>query len=56
MTIENAKFRKPVVPGDQLELTATKIKSKANVWKFEGIGRVNGQVTTEATFSIAIVG
>ena len=56
MTIENAKFRKPVVPGDQLELTATKIKSMANVWKFEGIGRVNGQVTTEATFSIAIVG
>lgn len=56
MTIENAKFRVPVTPGDQLELTTTKLRSKANVWKFEGIARVNGQTVAEATFSIAIVG
>ena len=56
MTIENAKFRVPVIPGDQLELTTTKLRSKANVWKFEGIARVNGQTVAEATFSIAIVG
>jgi len=56
MTIENAKFRVPVTPGDQLELTTTKLRSKSNVWKFEGIARVNGQTVAEATFSIAIVG
>jgi len=56
MTIENAKFRKPVIPGDQLEFTTTKLRSKANVWKFEGIARVDGQISAEATFSIAIVG
>lgn len=56
MTIENAKFRKPVVPGDSMVMTTTKIKAKSNVWKFSGVAKVDGQITTEATFSIAIVG
>jgi 3-hydroxyacyl-[acyl-carrier-protein] dehydratase len=46
--IENAKFRRPVVPGDTLilEVTALRIGSKAQ--KMLGIARVDGQVTAEA--------
>jgi 3-hydroxyacyl-[acyl-carrier-protein] dehydratase len=35
MSIEEAKFRKPVVPGDTLEIHVQKIKSRGNVWKFD---------------------
>lgn len=56
MSIDSAKFRKPVVPGDTLKITVTKIKSKSNVWKFSGVGTVNDAVVAEAVFSIVIVG
>src|SRR5688572_22175262 len=36
MTIEDAKFRKPVVPGDALHIHVTKIQNRKNVWKFQG--------------------
>ena len=51
MTIEEARFRKPVVPGDVLELAVTKLKARRNVWKFRGEARVNGATVSEAVFT-----
>ena len=42
MSIENAKFRKPVVPGDQMRLTVTKDRRRGNVWRFNGVAHVDG--------------
>ena len=55
MSIESVKFRKPVVPGDVLELEVKILQNKGMVWKFSGIGRVDGKKVTEATFSAMIV-
>lgn len=55
MSIEEAKFRKPVVPGDRLELHVTKDRNRGNVWRFKGEGRVDGVKVAEATFSAMIV-
>jgi 3-hydroxyacyl-[acyl-carrier-protein] dehydratase len=54
MTIDNARFRKPVTPGDALHIHVNKIQSRANVWKFTGEARVDGKVCAEATFSAMI--
>jgi 3-hydroxyacyl-[acyl-carrier-protein] dehydratase len=51
MGIDNAKFRKPVVPGDQLHYHVRKIRNRGRVWKFFGEAKVNGQVVTEAEVS-----
>ncbi|MGC5747307.1 3-hydroxyacyl-ACP dehydratase FabZ [Gluconobacter sp. NFX36] len=56
MTIEGAKFRRPVGPGDQLRIEVVKERSRANVWKFKGIARVDGVAVAEATFSAMIMG
>ena len=48
MSIENAKFRKPVMPGDQLRLTMTKERRRGHVWRFNGVARVDGAVVAEA--------
>lgn len=56
MTIEGAKFRRPVGPGDQLRISVVKERSRANVWKFKGIARVDGMSVAEATFSAMIMG
>lgn len=56
MSIEEAKFRKPVVPGDQLMLHISKIQSRGNVWKMKGEARVDGVRVADATFSAMIVG
>lgn len=50
MAIEKAKFRKVVVPGDRLELHVTKQQSRRAVWKFRGVGKVDGAVVAEADF------
>lgn len=55
MTIEGAKFRRPVVPGDQLRIHVTKVRSRNNVWKFTGVARVDGLGVAEATFSAMIM-
>ncbi len=55
MSIEEAKFRKPVVPGDSMHLHIKKIHSRGNVWKFEGRAIVDGNLHAEATFSAMIV-
>lgn len=55
MTIDEARFRKPVVPGDQLELHVTVERSRGNVWKFKGVARVGETVHAEAVFSAMIM-
>lgn len=55
MTIENTKFRKPVVPGDALYLHVTKTRNRGNVWKFDGQAKVDGEVVAEASFSAMVV-
>lgn len=55
MSIEGAKFRKPVVPGDQLRIHVEKIKSRGNVWKFKGEARVSGDLCAEAEVTAMIV-
>ncbi len=51
MGVENAKFRRKVVPGDVLELHVTALRGGGRVWKFEGRAMVDGELATEATFT-----
>ncbi|MEW6054724.1 MAG: 3-hydroxyacyl-ACP dehydratase FabZ [Nitrospirota bacterium] len=51
MSIERAKFRKPVVPGDQLKLEVNIVHQRGNVWKFEGSALVDNKVAAEAEFT-----
>lgn len=55
MSVEDAKFRRPVVPGDVLSVHCKAIRSRGNVWKFEGIARVDGKKVAEATYSAMIM-
>jgi 3-hydroxyacyl-[acyl-carrier-protein] dehydratase len=55
MTIENAKFRKPVVPGDQLRVHVQKERARGNIWKFNALAKVDGKVVAEATYSAMIM-
>lgn len=51
MTIDGAKFRRPVVPGDQLEIHVRKIKQRGNIWRFACEGRVGQAKVAEAEIS-----
>ena len=55
MSIENAKFRRPVVPGDQLHLHVTKDRQHGRVWRFSGEARVDGTKVAEATFTAMVI-
>ena len=50
-TIEKVKFRKPVVPGDELELHVRILKNKMSIYVIEGIGYVDGEKVIETEFS-----
>jgi 3-hydroxyacyl-[acyl-carrier-protein] dehydratase len=50
MGIDAARFRRPVVPGDRLELEVELTKAKTTVWKMKGTARVDGQAVAEADF------
>jgi len=54
MSIDSAKFRRPVVPGDQLRIKVTKVQRRMSVWKFSGEVTVDGRVVAEATFAAMI--
>ncbi|MDH3662735.1 MAG: 3-hydroxyacyl-ACP dehydratase FabZ [Alphaproteobacteria bacterium] len=56
MTIDQARFRKPVVPGDQLQLSVTKEQRRLGMWKFKGRATVDGQLVAEATIGAKIMG
>jgi 3-hydroxyacyl-[acyl-carrier-protein] dehydratase len=55
MTINNAKFRKPVVPGDRVEFHMSKINQRRNMWWYKGVAKVDGQVVCEAEVSAMLV-
>ncbi len=54
MTIDNARFRKPVTPGDTMHVHVEKVQSRGAVWKFKGTAKVGDVVCAEATFSAMI--
>lgn len=54
MGLEEVKFRRPVVPGDVLELHVEMLRSGSRAGKAKGTGMVNGEVTTEGVFTFAI--
>src|SRR5690606_15771636 len=47
MSITNARFRRPVTPGDSLHLEVSKEQSRGNVWRFAGKAKVDGVVVAE---------
>lgn len=55
MTVDEARFRKPVMPGDTLHIHVTKQRSRGNVWKFQGEAKVNGVLVAEAVYSAMIL-
>jgi 3-hydroxyacyl-[acyl-carrier-protein] dehydratase len=55
MSIDEARFRKPVVPGDTMHVHVTKIQSRRNVWKFKGEAKVNDALCAEAVFAAMIL-
>ena len=55
MSIDNARFRKPVHPGDRLHVDVEKQRSRGNVWKFNGKATVDGVTVAEATFAAMIL-
>ena len=56
MSIDGAKFRKPVVPGDRLELHCEMLRSKASLMKTRGEAKVDGQVVAEGEFMAMLAG
>ena len=55
MSIENARFRKPVRPGDRMRIQVVKRHARRLVWKFDAMCRVDGEVVAEATYTAMIV-
>jgi 3-hydroxyacyl-[acyl-carrier-protein] dehydratase len=54
MSIDSARFRKPVVPGDTLLVRVEKERKRGNVWKFSGRAEVGGVLVAEATYAAMI--
>jgi 3-hydroxyacyl-[acyl-carrier-protein] dehydratase len=55
MSVENARFRKMVVPGDQMRVHVERIHKRGSVWKFKAEAKVAGVVCAEATYTAMIV-
>jgi 3-hydroxyacyl-[acyl-carrier-protein] dehydratase len=55
MSVDSARFRKPVVPGDTLYVHVTRERNRGNVWKFTAEARVNGNLMAEATYAAMIL-
>jgi len=55
MAIEDAKFRRPIVPGDQIKIYVKKEQARRNVWRFRGEAKVDGMLCAEASFTAMIV-
>ena len=55
MSVDSARFRRPVVPGDQLQVHVTKQRNRGSVWKFEGRAEVDGHLAAEAVFAAMIL-
>jgi 3-hydroxyacyl-[acyl-carrier-protein] dehydratase len=55
LTIDKAKFRRPVVPGDTIEYHMMKIRRRGNMWWFRGEAKVAGQIVAEAELGAMLV-
>jgi 3-hydroxyacyl-[acyl-carrier-protein] dehydratase len=55
MSIEKAKFRRPVVPGDQLKLEVSILQHRGNVWKFSGNAVVEEKIAAETEFTAMVI-
>jgi 3-hydroxyacyl-[acyl-carrier-protein] dehydratase len=56
MSVDEARFRKPVVPGDTLKIHVSRIQNRRSVWKFKGEAKVEGTLVANASFSAMIMG
>jgi 3-hydroxyacyl-[acyl-carrier-protein] dehydratase len=54
LTVDKAKFRKPVTPGDVMEYHVTKINHRRNMWWYRGEAKVNGHIVAEAELGAMI--
>ena len=54
MSIEGAKFRKPVVPGDQLRLHCQRTQNRGKVWRYRAVARVDDAIVAEAVITAMI--
>jgi 3-hydroxyacyl-[acyl-carrier-protein] dehydratase len=55
MSVDEARFRKPVVPGDTLHVHVTKQRNRGPVWKFKGEAKVGDTLVAEAVFAAMIL-
>jgi 3-hydroxyacyl-[acyl-carrier-protein] dehydratase len=55
MSVDNARFRRPVVPGDTLLVHVYKERSRGNVWKFRSEAKVGDALCAEATYAAMIM-
>ena len=51
MGVDKARFRRPVVPGDQVRIAVKTVQRRPPVWRFEGVATVDGKKAAEAQFS-----
>jgi 3-hydroxyacyl-[acyl-carrier-protein] dehydratase len=54
MSIDSARFRKPVVPGNTIYIHVEKQRNRGNVWKFKGEAKVDGVLVAEAIYAAMI--
>jgi 3-hydroxyacyl-[acyl-carrier-protein] dehydratase len=54
MSVDSARFRKPITPGDTVHVHVEKLQSRGRVWKFAGQAKVEGTLMAEATYSAMI--
>jgi len=54
MSIDGARFRQPVVPGDAMRVEVVKVRNRGPVWKFRAAAKVDGKVVAEAEFAAMI--
>ena len=55
MTVDSARFRKPILPGHRVRIYVEKQRQRGNVWKFKGEAKVDGTLMAEATYSAMIM-
>jgi 3-hydroxyacyl-[acyl-carrier-protein] dehydratase len=55
MSVDKARFRKPVIPNCELNLDIEALRSHGRVWKYKGIAKVNGTIMTDAEWAATIV-
>ena len=55
MTVDDCRFRRPVVPGDRLRIHVSKVRQRGAVWKFRGEAKVEDALVAEATFGAMLL-